>query len=54
MEGMMDFLKENFYMVVFVLLFLLGIGIAIFLELMFLLFEKLTSKREKKDEEEVL
>lgn len=50
----MNFLKENFYVVVFVLLFLLGLGIAIFLELMLLLFEKLTSKREKKDEEKVL
>lgn len=50
----MDFLKENFYMVVFVLLFLLGLGIAIFLELMFLLFEKLTPKKEDKDEEKVL
>ena len=50
----MDFLKENFYMVVFVLLFLLGLGMAIFLELMFLLFNKLTSKKEKKDEEKVL
>ncbi len=50
----MDFLKENFYVVVFVLLFLLGIGTAIFLELMFLLFDKLTSKREEKDEEKVL
>ena len=50
----MDFLKENFYMVVFVLLFLLGLGMAIFLELMFLLFNKLTSKREEKDEEKVL
>ena len=50
----MDFLKENFYVVVFVLLFLLGIGVAIFLELMFLLFDKLTSKREEKDEEKVL
>ena len=44
----MDFLKENFYVVVFVLLFLLGIGVAIFLELMFILFDKMTSKREKK------
>lgn len=50
----MDFLKENFYMVVFVLLFLLGLGIAIFLELMFLLFEKLTPKKEDKDEKKVL
>lgn len=42
----MDFIKENFYTVILVLLFLLGLGVAIFLELMFILFEKLTSKKE--------
>ena len=49
---MINFLKENFYMFMILALFLLGVGIAIMLELLMLLADKITHhNKEGKDNE---
>ena len=45
---MINFLKENFYMFMILALFLLGVGIAIMLELLMLLADKITHHNKER------